>query len=370
MRTHTAVLSTLSVFSLSSACSAQVVARAGGRGMAPAAITMMGRMDSPRAVIGISTSTSTGARDTLGLLVSSVTRDGPAEKAGIEEGNRIAAINGVSLKLAGADLDDPDMQGLMSRRLVRELDKVKPGDEVDLRVYGSGQTRSMKVKTVSPDSLYDIGMARTRRAIDDRPSLGIGIGSMGSKRDTLGIFVMSVEEDGPAAKAGIEEGQRISAINGVDLRVAKEDAGDDMVSMTRINRFERELQKTKAGDAVTLRVYANGQHRDVKVNVVAASTLNRSHSVRILRGFPSAMMQFDGDGLGETLQRAVEKARTESGAAAADMGHTFDQMLRLGPGGTVRWFDDETPMVREMKTPVPSKLAPQSPRKLSTTISM
>src|SRR4051812_30596321 len=73
-------------------------------------------MQAPRAVIGVSTSTSTGSRDTLGLLVSSVTRGSPAEKAGIEEGNRIAAINGVNLKLATADLGDPDMERLMSRR--------------------------------------------------------------------------------------------------------------------------------------------------------------------------------------------------------------------------------------------------------------
>src|SRR5207237_1090021 len=146
----------------------------------------------------VSTSTSTGSRDTLGLLVSTVTRNGPAEKAGIEEGNRIAAINGVSLKLAAADVGDPDMEGLMSRRLIRELDKVKPGDDVELKVYGGGQLRTLKVKTVDPEDLYSIGFTR-RSFDDDRPTLGIGIGSSGSKRDTLGVFVMSVEDGGPAA---------------------------------------------------------------------------------------------------------------------------------------------------------------------------
>ena len=42
----------------------------------------------------------------------------------------------------------------------------------------------------------------------------------GSSRDTLGVFVMSVEDGGPAAKAGIEEGTRIASINGVDVRGA------------------------------------------------------------------------------------------------------------------------------------------------------
>src|ERR1043165_6502974 len=123
MRIHTAVVSTLTLGALSAA-PAQVTVRAGagGRGMAPAAAMAL-RSDSRKAVIGVTTSTNTGPRDTLGLLVSSVTRNGPADKAGIEEGSRIAAVNGVSLKLAPADLNDPYMESLMSRRLVREPDK-------------------------------------------------------------------------------------------------------------------------------------------------------------------------------------------------------------------------------------------------------
>src|SRR6059058_3815371 len=40
---------------------------------------------SPRAALGINTSSTGTLRDTLGLLVSSVIRGGPAEKAGLEE---------------------------------------------------------------------------------------------------------------------------------------------------------------------------------------------------------------------------------------------------------------------------------------------
>ena len=47
-----------------------------------------------RAIIGVSTTNSATSRDTLGVLVSSVRADSPADKAGIEEGNRIASING------------------------------------------------------------------------------------------------------------------------------------------------------------------------------------------------------------------------------------------------------------------------------------
>ena len=105
-----------------------------------------------RAAIGVTTS-SGGMRDTLGLLVQSVTADGPADKAGIEEGNRLVSINGVSLKLSAADAGEGDMDGIANRRLIRELEKVKPGDQVDLRVWVGGQTKSVKVKTVAFEDL-------------------------------------------------------------------------------------------------------------------------------------------------------------------------------------------------------------------------
>src|SRR5881394_3880938 len=91
---------------LPSMASAQAEARTfrvepGGRGFA----FSFGEEDSDRAVIGITTATGS-RRDTLGVLVSSVTAGSPAEKAGLEEGNRIASINGVNLKVAAADVDD------------------------------------------------------------------------------------------------------------------------------------------------------------------------------------------------------------------------------------------------------------------------
>jgi hypothetical protein len=106
-----------------------------------------------RAALGIGT-TSGGMRDTLGLLVTEVTADGPADKAGIEEGDRLQAVNGTELRLGAGDAGDSEMRGLMARRLVRILDKLKPGDAVDLRVYADGKTRAVKVTTVKASELF------------------------------------------------------------------------------------------------------------------------------------------------------------------------------------------------------------------------
>lgn len=259
-------------------------------GQAPARAFGYSLGDDNRAVIGVSTSTGS-PRDTLGVLVTAVTPGGPAERAGIEEGNRIASVNGVNLRLAAADTGDWEMSSAMSRRLTRELGKLKPGDEADLRIYSGGQVRSVKVKTVSSDSLYRTTRRATRVERDERAALGVSLGGASSKRDTLGVLVLGVDDEGPAGKAGIEEGNRIASINGVDLRVSRDDAGDEYISNVKASRLYRELEKVKAGDEVSLRIYTGGgRFRDLRVKTVRMSELPRRRA-----------MFFGGGGPGTTI---------------------------------------------------------------------
>src|SRR5687768_1127694 len=60
----------------------------------------------------------------------------------------------------------------------------------------------------------------------NRATLGVTLGGAAHKRDTLGVFVEAVAEDGPAERAGIYEGHRIAFINGIDVRATAADAGD------------------------------------------------------------------------------------------------------------------------------------------------
>jgi serine protease Do len=253
---------------------------------------VLDRDETPRAALGVNTSSTGTRRDTLGLLITSIVRGGPAEKAGLEEGNRIAAINGVSLRANAADIDDYESAGTLSRRLVRELEKAKPGDEVQLRVYREGRTQDVRVRTVSSDSLFKRASTFrrvSRDEMDERPALGIGLGSSGSRRDTLGVLVMSVQDSSPAAHAGLEEGNRIAAINGVNLRVAREDAEDPSMGRTKAQRLMREVSQLRPGDNVTMRVYANGQYHDVTMKVARAGDLPRSRGMTYFGGwdFPS-----------------------------------------------------------------------------------
>jgi hypothetical protein len=106
------------------------------------------RMDSAmakRAALGIELRSTGTRRDTLGVFVEGVTPKGPAETAGIVEGDRIAAINGVDLRTPAADIDDSYSNGLASHRLTREVQKLTPGSRVTLRVYSGGRFRDLQV---------------------------------------------------------------------------------------------------------------------------------------------------------------------------------------------------------------------------------
>lgn len=109
---------------------------------------MFMRMDSAmakRAALGIELRSTGTLRDTLGVFVEGVTPKGPAETAGIVEGDRIAAINGVDLRTSSADIDDSYSNGLASHRLTREVQKLTPGSRVTLRVYSGGRFRDVQV---------------------------------------------------------------------------------------------------------------------------------------------------------------------------------------------------------------------------------
>lgn len=220
------------------------------------------------AVLGVNTASS-GERDTLGLLVTSVTPDGPADKAGIEEGNRIAAVNGVNLKLAPEDAGERDMQGMTTRRLVREMGKVKAGDTVELSIWKQGRYETVRVQTVAREDLP--GQLRiTREDAEERAVVGLTLQTTGSVRDTLGPMVVHVAAGGPAERAGIVEGDRIQSLNGTSLRVSRDDTEEPMIGNARVNRFSRLLRDKKAGDTVELQVYSGGQTRTVRVTTARA----------------------------------------------------------------------------------------------------
>lgn len=231
------------------------------------------RSDTP--MIGVTTASTSERADTLGLRIESVEKDSPAEKAGLKAGDRLQAVNGLNLRAAPADAGQEDYAGVLNRRLQREVQATKSGESVELRVLSGGVVRTVRVTPTSSANLMkrDAEGMFLRSESADRAALGLTVASTGTVRDTLGVFVQSVVRDGPAEKAGIIEGDRIAAIDGVSLRVAREDIADPAVAAARPDRLVQALAKLKAGDATELTVVSAGRSRIVRVTTVKASEL-------------------------------------------------------------------------------------------------
>jgi len=167
---------------------------------------------------------------------------------------------------------------------------------------------------------------RTSHETEDRAVIGVSLGSTGGKRDTLGVLLMGIDDDGPAAKAGLEEGNRVQSINGVDLRVGKEDAGDSYMGSSKVRRLQRELEKVKVGDEVTLKLYVGGgRTRDVKVKTVPQSDL-KHRSMMMFGGTPMAMPMPPMPPMDE-LRRELEDQLTRAGRTLERVAPTIRRTI-------------------------------------------
>ena len=136
------------------------VFRGGERGDSALRNKIFFRMDSAmakRAALGLELRTTGTRRDTLGVFVEAVTPKGPAENAGIIEGDRIASINGVDLRTSAGDTEDSYTNGLAAHRLSREVQKLSPGSRVNLRVYSGGRFRDVQVTAGKASDVMRLG---------------------------------------------------------------------------------------------------------------------------------------------------------------------------------------------------------------------
>jgi hypothetical protein len=129
-------------------------------------------------------------------------------------------------------------------------------------------------------------------ALLNRATLGVTLSQTGNRRDTLGIFISAVAPDGPAERAGVVEGDRIAAINGVDVRTQASDAGDAYLAGVAQRRFTLELRKLTPGQRANLRVWSGGRYRDVQVTLGRYSEVYRNRRTQIRIGGNNLMPGF------------------------------------------------------------------------------
>ena len=133
-----------------------------------------------------------------GALVSTVEPGSPAEKAGIKSGDVILAVDGKAID--------------QSVDLPRVVGETKPGTALALQVWRKGATQNLRV-TVGEMPAEKVAAAGA--GDDAKPAkLGVSVRPLtAEERKTLGINAGVVVErvDGPAAKAGIRQGDVILA---------------------------------------------------------------------------------------------------------------------------------------------------------------
>ena len=172
-----------------------------------------------------------------GAIVADVTKDSPAEKAGLKPGDVVVTADGRAIE---------DSSGLS-----RYIASKAPGSTVRLQVIreGAQRTMSLTLGTFPDESDRD----ESEPAQGDK--LGMTLRDLSPSvaeqlqlpRGTRGVVVMGVEGGEAAEDAGLQRGDVIVSVNGVDV--------EDLSS------FDREIAKAKADKLARLRVRRGNTHQ-------------------------------------------------------------------------------------------------------------
>jgi serine protease Do len=142
-----------------------------------------------------------GLRDRKGALVAQVNKDSPAEKAGVKVGD-------VIVRFAGKRIED-------TRHLRNLVAATAPGTKTELVVVRDGKERALKVEIgeLTPEKLAAAAPAGIE-------ALGLTVETLTpAKAEELGypgeegVVVTEVEDDSPAAAAGLQPGDLITEVN-------------------------------------------------------------------------------------------------------------------------------------------------------------
>jgi serine protease Do len=196
-----------------------------------------------------------GRKDANGALVAEVTGGGPADKAGIEQGD-------VILSFAGQPIDE-------MRRLPRVVAETPIGKTVDVVLWRKGKEKT--VQAVVGELEEEEAAAAEAPGTGDVPKPGSGrvelLGltvagiddamreKLGIEADAEGVVVVEVDPSGPAAEKGMTPGDVIVEVD--QQAVA---SPDDVMA---------QVKKAKAADhrVVTILVYRQGDYEWVALRL-------------------------------------------------------------------------------------------------------
>ena len=138
-----------------------------------------------------------------GALVANVERGGPAEKAGLQAGDVIRKVNGQTIVSSG------DLPAVISLAM--------PGDKITLDVWRNGGSKQINAQLGGASD--KVAKADADKGEPQQGKLGLALRPLqpGEARGTDGGLLIQ-EVSGPAARAGVEAGDVLLAVNGAPVK--------------------------------------------------------------------------------------------------------------------------------------------------------
>ena len=232
-----------------------------------------------------------------GVLVTYVTEDSPADFADLER-------HDIILEFDGARLKSP-------RHLNRLVRKHKPGDKVTLFIIHDGKKKKVRVELTEPpedetENLRFFGGANVFSIHPgNRPYLGVYLQQLNRDLaryfkvdEEAGVLITEVEEDSPAADAGIKPGDILTKIGAEGVQ-SVEDAVDIL--------FDYEPD-----DEVEIAVIRSGSEKKFKVELDEARSDIKSKYFFRMPGENRVRWNFPGWDGSHGLERLFERRGGDS----------------------------------------------------------
>ncbi|MCO6186670.1 Do family serine endopeptidase [Rhizobium sp. L1K21] len=152
---------------------------------------------------------SLGLSEAAGALVVEPQEGSPGAAAGIKSGDVVTAVNGEKVEDA--------------RDLARKIGAIAPGTKTELSIWrdGKAETLDLKVGTLPQEKQASIDDQQpgAQDQMDQTALDNLGI-TVAPSEDGNGVTIVSVDPDSDAADIGLQEGQKIVAVNNNDVKSA------------------------------------------------------------------------------------------------------------------------------------------------------